>query len=114
MILVGATTENPYFEANKALVSRSRLFQLQPLHEADLHRILKGALTDAERGYGNLSVTAAPEAIAHLVNVANGDARSLLNALELAVETTPPDVSGVIYVNPGCGGEIDSAEGSAV
>jgi putative ATPase len=91
VILIGATTENPYFEVNKALVSRSRIFQLKLLNEADLRRVLEQALTDSERGYGQLSVIVEPDAIAHLVNVANGDARSLLNALELAVETTPPD-----------------------
>jgi putative ATPase len=98
VILIGATTENPYFEVNKALVSRSRIFQLKLLNEADLRRVLEQALADSERGYGKLSVTVEPDAIAHLVNVANGDARSLLNALELAVETTPPDETGTIHV----------------
>jgi putative ATPase len=98
VILIGATTENPYFEVNKALVSRSRIFQLKPLNEADLPRVLEQALTDPERGYGQLSVIVEPDAIAHLVNVANGDARSLLNALELAVETTPPNEIETIHV----------------
>ncbi len=98
VILIGATTENPYFEVNKALVSRSRIFQLKLLNEADLRRVLEQALTDSERGYGKLSVRVDPDAIAHLVNVANGDARSLLNALELAVETTPPDETGTVRV----------------
>lgn len=98
VILIGATTENPYFEVNKALVSRSRIFQLKLLDEADLHRVLEQALADPERGYGKLSVIVEPDAIAHLVNVANGDARSLLNALELAVETTPPDETGTVRV----------------
>ncbi|MDZ8055283.1 MAG: AAA family ATPase [Aulosira sp. ZfuVER01] len=99
VILIGATTENPYFEVNKALVSRSRIFQLKPLNDEDLYNIVQQALTDSERGYGKKQVQIAPEALAHLVNVANGDARSLLNALELAVETTPPDTTGVIYVS---------------
>jgi putative ATPase len=98
VILIGATTENPYFEVNKALVSRSRIFQLKPLNEADLPRVLEQALNDSERGYGKLSVIVEPDAITHLVNVANGDARSLLNALELAVETTPPDETGTVRV----------------
>ena len=98
VILVGATTENPYFEVNKALVSRSRIFQLKPLNDSDLHRVVEQTLTDSERGYGKLAVQVEPDAQAHLVNVANGDARSLLNALELAVETTPPDALGVIHV----------------
>ncbi len=98
VILIGATTENPYFEVNKALVSRSRIFQLKQLNDNDLHRIVEQTLTDPERGYGKLAVQVDPDALAHLVNVANGDARSLLNALELAVETTPPDALGVIHV----------------
>ncbi|MEW5960732.1 MAG: AAA family ATPase [Chloroflexota bacterium] len=98
VILVGATTENPYFEVNKALVSRSRIFQLRSLTEADLRAIAWQALADKERGYGRLKVNLADEALDHLVNVANGDARGVLNALELAVETTPPDEYGVIDV----------------
>src|SRR5512136_2845543 len=99
VILVGATTENPYFEVNKALVSRSRIFQLKPLTEADLFAIARQALADPERGYGKLKVQIDDEALAHLVDVANGDARGVLNALELAVETTPPDAGGVIVVD---------------
>lgn len=98
VILIGATTENPYFEVNKALVSRSRIFQLKSLDDNDLRQVVQLALTDTERGYGKLIVKVEPEAIDHLVNVANGDARSLLNALELAVETTPADAAGVIHV----------------
>ncbi|MFN9486424.1 MAG: AAA family ATPase [Cyanobacteriota bacterium] len=92
--LIGATTENPYFEVNKALVSRSRLFRLQPLEPSDLRRLLQRALRDTEQGYGSRRVTVSPEAEAHWLNVASGDARSLLNALELAVETTEPDAEG--------------------
>jgi putative ATPase len=98
VILIGATTENPYFEVNKALVSRSRLFQLKPLDEQDLRNVVQQALQDDDRGYGKLNVQLEDVAIDHLVNVANGDARALLNALELAVETTPPDAAGSIYV----------------
>ncbi len=99
VILIGATTENPYFEVNKALVSRSRIFQLKPLGPEDLRRIAFMALTDPERGYGQLNVQVDDEALEHLINVANGDARALLNALELAVETTPPGESGVIRID---------------
>jgi putative ATPase len=99
VILVGATTENPYFEVNKALVSRSRVFQLKPLDEADLYRIVEQTLNDQERGYGKLNIQLEPEALTHLVNVANGDARALLNALELAVETTPVNENDVIYIS---------------
>lgn len=99
VVLIGATTENPYFEVNKALVSRSRVFQLQPLQDEDLHAILNGALTDRERGYGLKNVRLHDDAAAHLVGVANGDARAALNALELAVETTPPDTDGVVQLD---------------
>ena len=106
IILIGATTENPYFEVNKALVSRSRIFQLRPLTADHLRQIIYQALHDAERGYGHLSVTIHPEALDHLVNTANGDARSVLNALELAVETTPPNPQGIVYI------DLDVAEES--
>jgi len=98
VILIGATTENPYFEVNKALVSRSRVFQLRSLNENDLRGIVRQALQDQERGYGRLKVNLTEQALDHLVNVANGDARAVLNALELAVETTPPDDYGLINV----------------
>jgi len=99
VILIGATTENPYFSVNRPLVSRSRLFQFQPLAEEDLRAVARHALEDPERGYGRLDVRVHDEALAHLVDVANGDARGVLNALELAVETTPPDEDGVIVVD---------------
>ncbi|MBR1638523.1 MAG: AAA family ATPase [Treponema sp.] len=89
IILIGATTENPFFEVNKALVSRSRVFQLKPLTKADLEKAASQALTDVERGYGHWKVEFEEGALEHLIDTANGDARSLLNALELAVETTP-------------------------
>jgi len=88
--LIGATTENPYFEVNKALVSRSRLFRMEPLEPPHLQALLERALADPERGYGRRRIEISAEATAHLVDVAGGDARSLLNALELAVETTAP------------------------
>lgn len=99
VILIGATTENPYFEVNKALVSRSRVFQLETLEPHHLRAILHRALQDPERGYGNLDVFVEEDACEHLVNIANGDARSLLGALELAVETTVPDEHGVIRID---------------
>ena len=88
VIFVGATTENPYFEVNKALVSRSRIFQLSPLTKDDLRQVARQALADPERGYGRRGVTIDDDALEHLVEVANGDARAVLNALELAVETS--------------------------
>ena len=89
IILIGATTENPFFEVNKALVSRSRVFQLKPLTREDLLNAAKMAIEDLERGYGHWNIEFEKGALEHLVDTANGDARSLLNALELAVETTP-------------------------
>ncbi len=97
--LIGATTENPYFEVNKALVSRSRLFRLLPLEPEDLQRLLRRALADDERGYGDRAIAISSDAANHLVDVASGDARSLLNALELAVESSEPDGEGVIQIN---------------
>ncbi len=90
VVLIGATTENPFFEVNAALVSRSRIFQLRPLSEAELRRVMEQALNDPIRGYGSLKVTVEPDATNHLIAVADGDARSLLNALQLAVETSAP------------------------
>jgi len=99
IIMIGATTENPWFSVNSALLSRSRVFQLLPLTEEALRRVALAALTDPERGYGKRDVHVTPEALDHLVHVASGDARSLLNALELAVETTPPGPDGSILVD---------------
>lgn len=96
--LIGATTENPYFEVIGALVSRSRVFQLRPLTDEDVRRILENALTDPERGYGNRQVRVEEDAMQHLIRVAGGDARNALNALELAVESTAPDDQGVIQI----------------
>jgi hypothetical protein len=94
VIFIGATTENPYFEVNKALVSRSRIFQLVPLTQDDLRAIVQQTLADPERGYGGLEITIDADALDHLVEVANGDARAVLNALELAVETTGTEKKG--------------------
>jgi len=96
IILIGATTENPFFEVNSALVSRSRLFQLKALTSKDLKKIVLMALADKKRGYGRWKVHMAQEVLNHLVKVSEGDARTLLNALQLAVETSyenfpPPD-----------------------
>ena len=91
VILIGATTENPYFEVNKALVSRSRIFQLKPLTEKNLYDIAMQAINDTARGYGRFEVSFEEGALEHLIKTANGDARSLLNAVELAVETSAED-----------------------
>jgi putative ATPase len=99
IILIGATTENPYFEVIGALVSRSRIFQLRPLAQDDVRRLIRRALEDPERGYGGRQVFLEEEAEAHLVDVAGGDARNALNALELAVESTAPDADGAIRID---------------
>jgi putative ATPase len=99
LTLIGATTENPYFEVNKALVSRSRIFQLKPLGDEHVKAVMLAALADPERGYGRLRVEMEPEALDHIMRVASGDARSALNALELAVETTVPGEDGVARIN---------------
>lgn len=96
--LIGATTENPYFDVIGALVSRSRIFQLGPLHRAQVRTLIERAITDPERGYGGRKIQLDEDALAHLIHVAGGDARNCLNALELAVESTPPDENGVIHI----------------
>lgn len=98
VILIGATTENPYFEVNKALVSRSIVFELHQLEEKDIKVLLKRALEDAEKGMGVYRAEMDEDALAFLANTANGDARIALNALELAVLTTDPDGDGKIHI----------------
>ncbi len=99
LTLIGATTENPYFEVNKALVSRSRLFRLNSLNPNALHQLLQRALSNKERGYGLKEINLASEAKNHLVDVCNGDARVLLNALEIAVESTIANQDGSINID---------------
>jgi putative ATPase len=96
--LIGATTENPYFEVIRALVSRSRIFELEPLSEAQLDVIIERTLTDTERGYGERQVKLDADAQQHLIRLSNGDARNLLNALELAVESTAPEQEGQLHI----------------
>ncbi len=92
--LIGATTYNPFFYVNSALVSRSQVFRLEPLRPNDLITLMKRALADKERGLGNYNVTITDEALEFLAEVSDGDARKALNALEIGVLTTPP-VAGV-------------------
>jgi putative ATPase len=99
LIFIGATTENPYFEVIKPLVSRSRIFELQPLTREHLLDVARRALADPERGYGGRGVDVDADALDHLVDVAQGDARNLLNALELAVETTAAGGSGRVRID---------------
>lgn len=98
IVLIGATTENPYFEVNKALISRSTIFMLNPLTNEDIYSILKNALSDRERGLGEYDVEIPDETLMKLSSSCSGDARIALNALELAVQTTKCDKSGKIYI----------------
>ncbi len=103
VVLIGATTENPYFEVNPALVSRSRIFRLKKLDSIAMEKIVFQAIEDSERGYGEYHVTIESDALSHLVKTADGDALNVLNALELAIETTPdhfpPEKGSHINVN---------------
>ena len=96
IILVGATTENPYFEVIGPLISRSRVFELYPLSPDDIREVLERALKDKERGFGMRKIVADDDALAHIILVSDGDARNALNALELAVLTTTPDAEGEV------------------
>ena len=94
--LIGATTHNPFFFVNSPLVSRSQIFELRPLTENDLFSLEQRALSDAERGLGYLKVSAEENALRHLAKIADGDARKVLNSLEIAALTTLPGADGVI------------------
>ena len=96
--LIGATTHNPFFYVNSPLVSRSQVFQLEPIGVEALCRLMRRALADPERGLGRLSVRADDAALLHLATTSDGDARKCLNALELGILTTPPDADGVIHL----------------
>ena len=96
--LIGATTENPYFEVNGALISRSNIFELKPLEKEDIKTLLKKAIADEKKGMGGYGALMDEEACDFLADMAEGDARCALNALELGVLTTEPDASGVIRI----------------
>ncbi|MBR5931034.1 MAG: replication-associated recombination protein A, partial [Lachnospiraceae bacterium] len=91
IILIGATTENPYFEVNSALISRSMIFELKPLEQEDIRRIVETALSDTERGMGMYHAKIDEDALSFISDFAGGDARVALNAIELAVLTTEPE-----------------------
>src|SRR3989339_822457 len=99
LILIGATTENPFFYVNSALVSRSQIFELKPLTSDDLLVIIDRALQDKERGLGKEKIKISDEAINHLAKLADGDARRALSALELGVLSTPKDKKGYKIFN---------------
>jgi len=97
--LIGATTHNPFFFVNSPLVSRSQIFELRPLTEADLLGLLKRALADTERGLGYMKIQADDDALNHLARLSDGDARKALNALEIASLTTSPRTDGVVHID---------------
>ena len=99
LILIGATTENPYFEVNGALLSRSRIFELKALEKEDIMELLHRAVTDVEKGMGSYQAVLDDDAADFLADVANGDARAALNALELGVLTTPRSEDGKIHID---------------
>ena len=96
--LIGATTENPYFEVNNALLSRCRIFELKPLEKNDLIELINRTLSDKTRGLGKANIVIDDEAKEFLADMANGDARSVLNALELAYLTTEPTKEGILHI----------------
>ena len=98
LILIGATTENPYFEVNKALISRSSVFELKPLSEEDIKTLLMRAVYDREKGMGSYGAVIENEAIDFLADIAGGDARNALNAIELGILTTPRSKDGKIHI----------------
>ncbi|HHY82285.1 MAG TPA: replication-associated recombination protein A [Clostridiales bacterium] len=99
IILIGATTENPYFEVNKALLSRSTIFRFEPLQESDILALLERTLKDKEKGLGKYDIRLELDAARHIAKLSDGDARVALNALELAYLTTEPNENGTIVID---------------
>jgi len=98
IVLIGATTENPYFEVNPALISRSLVFEFKKISDEDIIKVVRKAVTDKENGYGEKNIELSEEAIRHIVNNSNGDIRKALSALELGIETTD-EVDGIINID---------------
>lgn len=98
VILIGATTENPYFSVNKALISRSTVFKLEPLKKEDVIKVIKNALTDKEKGLGLYDLKISDETIEYLADIAAGDVRVALNALEIATLTTDMNADGEVEI----------------
>ena len=98
IILIGATTENPYFEVNSALISRSSIFELKPLSKEDIKKLLERAVYDVEKGMGSYGAVIDEEALDFLADVAGGDARSALNAVELGILTTERSTDDKIHI----------------
>lgn len=99
IILIGATTENPYFEVNSALISRSLVFEFKEINDDDIKDVLQRAVKDRERGYGDRNIEITDEAVEHIVKNSNGDVRKALSALELGVETTEPAEDGAVKID---------------
>lgn len=99
LILIGATTENPYFEVNKALLSRMMILKLEPLTRGNLKVMIDKALKDKEKGLGEYNIDITDEAIDYLLNIANGDGRVILNSLEIGVLSSPKDENGIIHLD---------------
>ena len=105
IILIGATTENPYFEVNGALISRSRIFELKSLQTKDIKELILRAVNDKERGMGSYNAKIDDDALEFLADMANGDARAALNAIELGILTTDRDEDGIIHITLEVAGE---------
>ena len=99
IILIGATTENPYFEVNGALISRSIIFELKPLEKEDIKTIIKRAVYDEKKGMGSYNAAIDDDALEFLADISNGDARNALNAIELGILTTDRSDDGVIHID---------------
>ena len=99
VILIGATTENPYFEVNGALLSRSVIFELKPLSQENIRKLLLRAISDREKGMGSYGAVIAEDALDFLADMANGDARNALTAIELGILTTPRSEDGKIHIS---------------
>ncbi len=99
IVLIGATTENPFFEVNKALISRSTVFMLKPLEQKDIRKLIITAINDKERGLGTYNIKISDDALDYLCEVCSGDARTALNSIELAVLTSELDENGIIDIN---------------
>lgn len=105
IILIGATTENPYFEVNGALISRSRIFELKSLQTKDIKELILRAVNDKERGMGSYNAKIDDDALEFLADMANGDARAALNAIELGILTTDRGEDGIIHITLEVAGE---------
>ncbi|MEN0660187.1 replication-associated recombination protein A [Caldifermentibacillus hisashii] len=111
IVLIGATTGNPYHVINPAIRSRCQIFELKPLQPEDIKEVLHRALADSERGLGKFQVKVTDDALEFLANATNGDLRSALNGLELAVLSTEPNDDGIIHINVEIAGECIQKKG---